>query len=237
VREASVIVRTGEHGIQLITQPDHAHLARAFMEHATALTMHARREDILLAIGEHDNGWTEEDAQPTVDPGTGSVVDFVNASLMVRQRLWPRGVARLAHRPWSAALVAQHAITVYDRFRPEAAWTPFFQRMEAMRDEMVVASGSTLADLEGEYPFVRLADLISLTFCTGWAEEQRYADWIVRRAGSRVIVTPDPFGGVAIPIAVPMREIPAGSFRSDGELRDAFNAAPVTMLSGKAAGA
>ncbi len=206
------------------------------MEHATALTAHARRDDILLAIAEHDNGWTEEDAQPIVDPGTGSVVDFVNAAPGVRQRVWPRGVARLADRPWSAALVAQHGITVYDRFRPEAVWTAFFHRLEAMRDEMVVACGSTLAILEADYPFVRLADLISLTFCAGWTEEQRYADWSVRRAGSRVIVTPDPFGGVAVPMAVPMREIPAGSFRSDGELRDAFHAAAVTMLRGEVAG-
>lgn len=29
--------------------------------------------------------------------------------------------ARLAHRPWSAALVAHHAATVYDRCRAEVA--------------------------------------------------------------------------------------------------------------------
>ena len=231
-----MIVRTGEHGIQLITQPDHAHLARAIMEHATALATHARRDDIMLAIGEHDNGWTEEDAQPTVDPATGSVVDFVNATLEMRHRVWPRGVARLAGRPWSAALVAQHAIPIYNRFRTAAAWTSFFQRMEAMRDGLVAACGSTLADLEGDYSFVRLADLVSLTFCVDGTEEQRYADWSVRRTGSRVLVTPDPFGGVAIPIAVPLREIPARSFRSDAELQDAFDAAPVTMLRGEAVG-
>ncbi len=135
-----MIVRTGEHGVQLITQPDHAHAARLVMEHATGLAGHQRRDDILLAVGEHDNGWAEEDARPTVDPNTAAVADFVTAPLSVRQRVWPRGVTRLAHRPWAAALVAQHAVAVYDRFRPDADWAPFFQRMETMRDALLEAA-------------------------------------------------------------------------------------------------
>ena len=35
-------------------------------------------------------------------------------------------VAGLTDAPWAAALVAHHAITVYDRFRADPAWDDFF---------------------------------------------------------------------------------------------------------------
>ena len=111
------------------------------MEHCVPLATRPRRDAILHAIAEHDNGWAEEDAAPRVNPATGQVFDFVTAPASVRQIVWPRGVARLAGDPWAAALVAQHAITVYDRFRPESEWAPFFAEMEAARDEMLRASG------------------------------------------------------------------------------------------------
>src|SRR5262245_38554058 len=125
-----MIVRPSPDGIHLITQPDHAHVARTIMEHCVPLANNPRRDAILHAVGEHDNGWTDEDAAPTVNPDTGEVIDFVNAPLAVRHSVWPRGVARLGNDPWAAALVAQHAVTVYDRFRSDAAWSTFFGQME-----------------------------------------------------------------------------------------------------------
>jgi Protein of unknown function (DUF3891) len=114
-----VIVRTVHDGLELITQPDHAHLAGAIMKRCVPLAARPRRDAILLAIREHDNGWIEEDAAPAVNTETGSIFDFVSAPLSVRHAVWPRGVRRLASTPWAAALVAQHAITVYDRFRSD----------------------------------------------------------------------------------------------------------------------
>ena len=231
-----MIVRAVRDGVQLITQPDHAHLARTIMEHCVALAARPRRAAILQAIGEHDNGWAEEDAAPTVNPETGQVADFVGVRLSVRHAVWPRGVARLADDPWAAALVAQHALTVYDRFRSEAEWTPFFDTMAAARDAMLRASGLSLDDLATDYPFVRLADLISLTFCTGWRDEQRFGDWTVQLAGTRVIVTPDAFGGAEISIEINAREIRNQPYRSDEELRHALSDAKATTLRGEVAG-
>ncbi len=140
-----MIVRTLPESIQLVTQPDHARLAGRIMEDCLPLAMHARRASILLAAAEHDNGWIEEDAAPAVD-ADGRVVDFVTAPLSVRHGVWPRAIARLAGDPWAAALVAQHAITVYDRFRVEPEWSTFFAEMEvgARRNgprERVAAAG------------------------------------------------------------------------------------------------
>lgn len=231
-----MIVRTSQGSIQLITQPDHAHLARRVMEHCVPLATRPRRDAILHAIAEHDNGWTEEDAAPRANAATGEILDFVNAPADVRQAVWPRGVQRLSGDPWAAALVAQHAITVYDRYRSEGEWAPFFSRMRALRDEMLEASGSALDELAPDYAFVRLADLISLVFCTGWTEEQGFGGWTVRASGPNVVVAPDPFDGADIPLEITAKVIPHERYDSDHALRVALSHARVTTLSGVVAG-
>jgi hypothetical protein len=231
-----VIVRAVHDGLELITQPDHAHLAHAIMKRCVSLANRPRRDAILLAIREHDNGWTEEDAAPAVNSDTGSIVDFVSAPLSVRHAVWPRAIKRLSATPWAAALVAQHAITVYDRFRSDAAWTPFFEEMTAMRDAILREIAGSLDDLVPDYAFVRLADLISLTFCTGWTDEQRFAEWTIRPAGTRIVVTPDAFGGATVPLTIEARRLSKRVFQSDADLRAAVASAPMTTLHGEVAG-
>lgn len=216
-----MIVRTLPDSIQLVTQPDHAQLAGRIMEDCLPLAMHPRRASILLAAAEHDNGWIEEDAAPAVD-ADGRVVDFVTAPLSVRHGVWPRAIARLAGDPWAAALVAQHAITVYDRFRVEPEWSTFFAEMEAARDAMVRASGLPLDEIATDYPYVRLADLISLTFCVGWTEPQRFEGYTVSRAASRITVTPEIFAGKTIPMSVPAIEISNQPYSSSAQLHAAI---------------
>ena len=227
-----MIVRPCGDRIQLITQPEHARLARRVMEHCVPLVSRSRRVAILHAIAEHDNGWAEEDAAPSVNLATGQVFDFVSAPISVRQGVWPRGVARLAGDPWAAALVAQHAMTVYDRYHHDSEWKPFFAKMEEARDRMLRASGLPLDELLIDYVFVRLADLISLTFCAGWTDEQRFGEWAVQRFDARVVVAPDAFGGAEIPIEIVAKEIRRQPFRSDVQLREVLREADVTTLTG-----
>lgn len=202
------------------------------MDHCVPLATRPRRESILHAVGEHDNGWTEEDAAPRVHPETRQVVDFINAPAEVRQRVWSRGVGRLVDDPWAAALVAQHAIVIYDRFRADPEWAPFFAEMERLRGEMLDASRLPLDELLRDYPFVRLADLISLSFCTGSADELRFDSWRVRLVDTRVVVTPDAFGGSDIPIEIGTKEIRNERYESDAALRLALREAESTMLRG-----
>lgn len=231
-----MIVRAAHDGVLLITQLDHAHLARAIMTHCVPLATRPRRDAILHAIAAHDDGWAEEDAAPTVNPETGHVVDFVSAPVGVRQATSVRGVAQLGADPWAAALVAHHRLTVYDRFRSDTAWVSFFAEMEAARRVGLRASGALLDDLVPDYAFLRIGDLISLAFCTGWTAEQRFGDWTVQLSGARVIVTPDVFGGAEISIEIHAREIRNRPFRSDAELRDALREATTTTLRGEVGG-
>ena len=231
-----MIVRRVGAGAELMTQPDHAQLARTIMDHCVPLRARPRRGAILHAIAEHDNGWAEEDAAPTIDTVTGTVADFTTVPLSVRHAVWPRGIARLADDPWAAALVAQHALTVYDRFRGDDAWRSFFATMEEARDTLLRACGRSLGDLAADYPFLRLGDLISLAFCTGFTDVQRFGGWTVQFSGTRVAVTPDPFGGATIPVAISARMIHRHAFGSDAELHDALRHASSTILRGEVAG-
>ena len=180
-----------------------------------------RRAAILLAIEEHDAGWRELDEAPMVNPATGQIFDFVEVPARHRQAVWPRGVAHLSHDPWSAALVAQHAITVYDRYLPDPEWTDFFATMRETRDMLLAETGGTRADLEADYAYVRIGDLVSLIFCNRW-DSQAFGAYAFHRDGDDIAVTPDPFAGETFPVVVTATEIPDRRYASDDELRQAL---------------
>jgi len=228
-----MIVRPVPSGCVLITQPDHAHLARRIMEHCVSLVENPRRGDILLAIGEHDAGWADADAQPQVDPATGSVVDFIDAPLAIRQGVWSRTIAGLAHAPYAAALVANHAMLAYDRFRGDPAWAGFFSRMATSRAGTLRATGVSLEQLGADYAFLRLGDLISLAFCTGSTSAQPFRDWTVRLSGPRVVVSPGIFGGAPVTFEVTVRAV-RPPFESSAELQAALARSVTTILKGEA---
>lgn len=216
-----MIVRRGDGVLHLITQPDHAALARRLMAFWPSLSTSERRRDILTAIEHHDRGWRESDASPTVDPSTGGVRDFLHAPLEVRQGVWPVSVGLLAAAPWAAALVAHHALSVYDRFRSDSDWQDFFPRLTALRDEHLARSGGDLPSLVRDYIYLRLGDLLSLAFCTAATTPERLGPWTIRRHGSRVHVDPSPFV-LDVPFAIEAREIPDVPYPDDAALRAAI---------------
>ena len=233
-----MIVRDNGDALYLISQPDHAALARRVMERWIPLYDAARRASILLAVEEHDNGWHEPDGAPQVDPSTGQVFDFIQIPAEVRQGVWPRGVGQLARQDaWAAALVAQHAVTVYDRYRADPAWSHFFPQLERLRDDLAAPARLTFSQLTHDYAFVRIGDLISLIFCTRWDERQAFGDWTFLREEDRVLVTPDPFAGRQVPIAVNARVIPARPYSDDEDLRRTLRSSPIVTLRGVVRGA
>ena len=90
----AMIVRPGAGVLHLITQPDHAALARRIMEHWSSLAKARGGATSCTAIEHHDRGWAEPDAALTVDPATATIRDFVSVPAAVRQSVWPRSVGR-----------------------------------------------------------------------------------------------------------------------------------------------
>lgn len=203
------------------------------------LTDSPRREAILLAIERHDNGWDEVDSVPIVDVTTGRILDFVDVSDDVRRQVWPRGVEQLAATPYAAALVAHHAVHVYRRYRPHPGWTAFFRAMEAARARHLRATTSlTLNELLRDYVYLRLGDVLSLTFCNAWTELQTDdAGYAIGLNGAELVVTPDPFAGRVVSIEIAARELPDQSFESAEDARNVYAAAPTVALTGVVKGA
>lgn len=236
-----MIVRHRDDHLLLITQPDHAALAARLMRawKRDGLQSSGRRADILVAVEEHDNGWRAVDAAPVV-AADGTVLDFMTLPDEVRRGVWPRAVESLAGSPYAAALVAQHALHIYRRYRDDAAWDAFFREMEAARETHLAAAGlRNRDDLRRDYIFVRIGDLASLTFCNEWTRPQTDdagSGYTVHLEGDRLLISPDPFAGAEVPFEIAARPLPRAAVRDGAEARRAFEAATPVMLRGVARG-
>jgi len=231
-----MIIRCDGESLLFITQPDHARLAADLLDQWAGFGSHPRRDALRLAAREHDNGWRELDEAIVFDGATGRAFDFIDAPDPVKQSVWPRGVDRLAVvSSYAAALVAQHAIAVYDSHRDEPAWTAFFDTMRQRRDNLRAEAERTPEELDGDYLYLSVVDLLSLTFCNGWRDSrERFA---IRAQGDErgIVITPSPFER-AVPLRVRARRLTDRRYASAADLRAAFEDAPLEILEGEARG-
>jgi hypothetical protein len=234
-----MIIRQDRHSLVFIAQADHARLAADLLAawQADGFPEHPRREVILLAIREHDNGWQEEDA--TTHVADGEPLDFISVPPAVKHRIWPRASARLAAvDPYAGALVAQHALSVHGQQRTDPAWRPFFDTMDRVKGALLARCTAGAADtLAGDYRFVQGGDQLSLVFCNGWTAPFPRPGGRTRLRGATLEISPDPFGGRRVPLAVPARRLARQAFGSAADLRAALDAAPIEPVVGEAVGA
>ena len=238
-----MIVRDERDTFLLITQPDHAQLAEAIvaaMRTEPPLGGPARRT-ILMATREHDNGWAEVDADPTVDPASGRPCDFMSGPAAVKHELWLRGIARAAKSDGLAgALIAEHALTVYGYRRGETGWAPFFSTIEGMRDALLqrvgMFTGASRDAFDTYYRCVRLGDMFSLQFCNAWTEPSTTLGYRAEMDGTTLLIAPDPFAGATVALRVVGHRIPARPYRDDAQVRKAIAAATPEIVAGTARG-
>lgn len=234
-----MIVRKQQDQLILITQPEHARLSAELMSwwRRDGFPGHPRRDVILLATREHDGGWAELDEAPLVDERTGRLLDFIQAPDHVRQSVWPRGVERLADDPYAAALVAQHALTIYKDNRPTPAWASFFAQMEDLRAHFLSAAAPlTLDDLARDYLFVCMGDMVSLFFANHWPGPRTEGQYAVRATIDRILIDPDPFEGARLPVSLRGRLLAGGAYSSAAGAKAAFDAAATITLNATASG-
>jgi hypothetical protein len=234
-----MIIRQDRNALLFIAQADHARLAADLMAawHIDGLPAHPRRDLILLATREHDNGWREEDAALHV--ADGEPLDFMSVRPAVKHRIWPRAAARAADlHPYAGALVAQHALSVHGQQRSDPEWRAFFETMDRVRRDLLArcdpAAAAALAD---DYRFVQIGDQLSLIFCNGWTAPFPTAGGRTILRGTTLEIAPDPFAGRRVALRVPARRLPRRTFTSAAELRAALDAAAVEAFEGDAAGA
>jgi hypothetical protein len=215
----------------IVTQHDHARLAGELLSlwRADGLPGHPRRDELLFAVREHDNGWREADSAPRADPESGRPLDFRGVPREARIEIWLRGAARHAGgRPWPALLIAHHALALHRDRRGEEVWDEeLFDPLDELYETLLGRSGGdpdeARAEAAADYRFLELADALSLAACCRWREPGQGGGyrWRYRPGGAGVAgeleLEPFPLAG-ATTFRLPCRAIPDRRYRGDADL-------------------
>jgi len=216
----------GPGGYRCITQPDHARLAGELMAlwRADGLPEHPRREEILLAVREHDNGWRETDAAPHLDRERRRPHDFLSLPLPERLAVWPRAVGRYAERsPYAALLIAHHALALYGEHRGEEDFEELFEVLDPQREWLLEVTGLDEEELERNYGFLDIADRASLAVCNRWSDgfSREMPDGTIEGRfepeAETLVLDPFPLAG-STTFRVPYRHLPAREYTGDADL-------------------
>lgn len=200
-----------------ITQPDHARFSAELLSLWRSLADNPRREELLFATREHDNGWRETDAAPHWDAERGRPHDFLSLPRGERIDLWQRGTARFAgQRPYASLLIARHAIRLHQE-RSGEEWEGFREYLDELYRGLAEATGAAEEQVEADYRWLDLADLISLAVCSGWSEPFGRYGFRGQLQDGTLQLDPFPLAG-ATAFRIPCRRIPVRAYRGDADL-------------------
>lgn len=189
----------------LFTQADHAALASAILAlwRDDGLKDHPHRQELLLAVREHDNGWREADAVPRVDPARGRPLDFREVSAADRIEIWRRGVRRFGtDNPRAALLILRHAERIHEEYEALDGWQDFFDELRARRRELEEGSAIEPSTIECDYRFLEIADALSLGACgafgavgAGRSQTRQVGGYRFQASLGRIALEPFPLAG------------------------------------------
>ena len=218
--------------LRLITQPDHAHFAGQLLALwcTDGLPANPRREEILFAAREHDNGWREEDAAPRWDAGHRRPVDFLGTAGSDRIEIWERGVARFAgSHPYAALLITRHAEALHEGHRGDPAWDPFLAFLHDLDGELMAETGTGAEEVAADYRLIDLVDRLSLVVCNGWRDPFTHRGISGTFDGTTLRLDPLPLAG-ATAFTLPCRHVARRDYRGDADLGGELAAARWEML-------
>lgn len=206
--------------LRVITQNDHAHLSAKILGlwRTNGLPDHPRRQNLLRAAREHDNGWREADSAPSLRPGDSRPMDFLSASLEHRIEIWHRGVRRFVDDdPELTLLIIQHALQLHSRFFSAVGWNQAVKTWVDLRSELLNSSPTFEEELAADYRWLHLVDILSLALCSRWHRKFTLGPWRLFVDGDLLEIEPFPLAG-ATTFSVPCRLIADRSYSSATEL-------------------
>ena len=256
-----VLHRQDPAGLVVIAQPAHAwvsgQLARAWGNERFG--RFEPREEVCLGAEQHDNGWAEWEAAPTLNPRTGRPTTFVELTREAHLAIWSAAARRtLAQGRYPALLVSLHGSGLYARYDPagdppEAAQAvrEFLAREQAFQAEVVAglradphyAPFATPEVIGRNRRLVAVWDGMSLALCGGLRAERSLAG--VPTAGgetaltlrpvagdpTQVVVDPWPFSRESVTLVCEGRRLPE-TFAAEATMRAALARAPwLTIVS------
>ncbi len=232
-----MIVTPMDGRLRVVTQNDHAHFAGELLAlwRSGGMPVHPRRQELLFAAREHDNGWRELDSAPMCDPGSGRPVDFTAVRREMRWQVWRQGTWRYVERePYAALLIVRHALHLHRAHHSDPEWSDEIAWWRQLESELTVTTGAAEAQIADDYRWIEITDLLSLAACKRWRsvgpspEEphglEAHGVRAVLRAGSgkddltdNLFVEPFPLAGVTT-FRVACRWIPDRRYAGDADL-------------------
>ncbi|MEM8964714.1 MAG: DUF3891 family protein [Acidobacteriota bacterium] len=214
--------------LRFTTQNDHAHLAAELLSlwRDDDMPTHPRRDELLFAAREHDNGWREEDAAPSMHPDTGVAYNFITLPTPRRQALWQRGLERYAdEQPYATLLIVEHARNLHRRRRDDPDWRDILTRWdnlgEELRTRLAEAMEGPLDEtiIAADYRLVDVTDTLSLAIAAGWSKPFTYREFesVYEPATETLRITPFPFAGETT-LHLSCREVENRNWESDRDL-------------------
>ena len=213
-----VVQDAGE--LLLVTQPDHARFAAQLLSlwRRGGLRDHPRREALLTAVREHDNGWREADSAPHLDRSSGRPCDFRSLPSELRREIWRRGVERFStEAPYVALLAARHSRELHRDRRGDPGWAEYLDELAETHDRLMLAAGLAEAELAGDYRWLDLADALSLAVCCRSGEPVLRGGLTARSRRGELEIEPFPLAG-ATTFEIPCRRIADRRYRGEADL-------------------
>jgi Protein of unknown function (DUF3891) len=244
-----------------IAQPSHAwlsgQLARAWGNERFAVP--SPREEVCLGAEQHDIGWLEWEAAPTLNPQTGRPHAFMEVGAATHIGLWTRGVRlALAYGHYPALLVSLHAKTIYETYYDFAKAAPaeaarvraFLAEQDSLRRDLLAALAGEKRDAADVAPetvernrlLVAATDRMSLEICWGVRGEKRVPDVPATGGGRTELrlrapagdpasleLDPWPFAADRVAVLCEGRRL-AGRFADEAAMRRALSSAPPAAI-------
>jgi hypothetical protein len=235
----------------IIRQPDHAAPCGLFAERwgSGPFEPVAPREAVIFAAREHDNGWAEWEAAPSVDPEAARPRNFTEMPIPEVLAIWGRGPGRAAERdPYAGLLVSLHASRLFgprlaagrDPAEDQERLRGYLEEQARYQAKLRAALGVAEDMVAAHSRLIGTWDRLSLLLCCGPIPAASLEEVPARQGAVAVNVIPDgersaaldpyPFAGGPLAVAVPARRIPARPYRTPEALREALATAPAETL-------
>jgi len=249
-----MIRREDNEGWVLITQYDHAGLARRIMKHwgNEEFSKPDPYEEVVFAVKEHDSGWVPWDSEPKVNPSNGYPANFMEMSTNDQVEIWSRCYKPfVGDHPYAAALIALH----FMKFNQKAINKNDANGLATnLQNEMadyiagtldIPLSGSQLlnipSNIKANLRYLQVSDIISLTLCHGWQSidmdqvptghgELTKTLQINSEDGFNFTIDPYPLDEPVVECSIVGKKISMKSFSSNDEYRSALKSAETTTL-------
>jgi len=233
----------------LLSQVDHAHLAGEIAavwgnDEVAALP---EAGQLVPAVRDHDEGWSQWERTPAIDPVSGLPRNFTEMPMPVATDIWTQSILFCRqHSPLGAIWVSQHFTFLGENARESReddsddarAIDRFLSEQRAYRaacraeiDDVPPADLETTIDVG--FRWVRFFDAASLWLCCA---ERFDTDQALAPDGgalslspspqtSNIMLEPWPLSVERLDLSVAARRIPARSLGSDAELQAAMRMA------------